>query len=63
MSRPVLVPHTPLAAPGFHDDQLSALSTLLADHLQAEDLMVDVAWLCTPMALLLVPPLQPTCVV
>ena len=59
----VLVPHTPVAAPGLHDDQLSALSTLLTDHLHAEDLMVDVAWLCTPMALPLVQPLQPACMV
>lgn len=59
----VLVPHTPVAAPGFHDDQLAPLSTLLAEHLSAEDLLVDVAWLYTPMALPLVEPLQASCLV
>lgn len=59
----VLVPHTPVAAPGFHDDQLAPLSGLLSRHLHDADLLVDVAWLYTPMALPLVQPLQPACVV
>lgn len=47
----VLIPHTPVAAGGFHDDQLPVLAGLVDDHLQNERLDVDVAWLYTPMAL------------
>jgi UDP-galactopyranose mutase len=59
----VLVPHTPVPAPGFHDDQLGTLSSLLSQYLGRENLLVDVAWLYTPMALPLVQPLQPACIV
>lgn len=59
----VLVPHTPLPAAGFHDDQLALLQPLLADHLRAHKLQVDVAWLYTPMALPLVQAVRPACVV
>ncbi len=59
----VLVPHTPIAAPGFHDDQLAALHTLLDARFSAERLRADVAWLYTPMALPLVKTVQPACVV
>jgi glycosyltransferase involved in cell wall biosynthesis len=59
----VLVPHTPVAAPGFHDDQLAALQTLLDARFRAERLKADVAWLYTPMALPLVQTVQPSCVV
>jgi glycosyltransferase involved in cell wall biosynthesis len=47
----VLVPHTPVAAAGFHDDQLATLQALLSTWLQARGLQADVAWLYTPMAL------------
>jgi glycosyltransferase involved in cell wall biosynthesis len=50
----VLVPHTPVAAAGFHDDQLATLQALVTTWLQARRLQVDVAWLYTPMALPLV---------
>jgi len=59
----VLVPHTPVAAPGFHDDQLAALQTLLDARFRAERLRADVAWLYTPMALPLVQTVDPACVV
>jgi glycosyltransferase involved in cell wall biosynthesis len=59
----VLVPHTPVNAPGFHDDQLAALQTLLDAHFLIEHLRVDVAWLYTPMALPLVKIARPACVV
>jgi glycosyltransferase involved in cell wall biosynthesis len=59
----VLVPHTPIDAPGFHDDQLAALQTLLDAHFLIEHLRVDVAWLYTPMALPLVKVARPACVV
>jgi UDP-galactopyranose mutase len=47
----VLVPHTPVQAPGFHDDQITAVELLLRTWLQARALSVDVTWLYTPMAL------------
>ena len=59
----VLVPHTPEPAQGFHDEHLSALHSLLAEHLQAMRLQVDVAWLYTPMALPLAKAVQPACLV
>ncbi|MCE4553117.1 glycosyltransferase [Roseateles cellulosilyticus] len=58
----VLVPHTPVATPGFHDNQLAALQTLL-DVRFAGPNGADVAWLYTPMALPLVPSVSPTCIV
>jgi UDP-galactopyranose mutase len=59
----VLVPHTPVNAPGFHDDQLAALQTLLDAHFLMEHMPVDVAWLYTPMALPLVKIVRPACIV
>ena len=59
----VVVPHTPVQAPGFHDDQLAALQTLLEARFAVEHLRVDVAWLYTPMALPLVDTVKPACVV
>ncbi|MGQ3052045.1 MAG: glycosyltransferase [Roseateles sp.] len=59
----VLVPHTPIAVSGFHDDQLAALQTLLEAHFTAAKLHVDVAWLYTPMALPLVNAVRPDAVV
>lgn len=59
----VVVPHTPVAAEGFHDDQLGLLEPLLSNLLRDLDLQVDVAWLYTPMALPLAKSLTPTCLV
>lgn len=59
----VLVPHTPVHAPGFHDDQLAAVQMLLEARFAAEHLHVDVAWLYTPMALPLVEAVSPACVI
>ena len=59
----VLVPHTPVEAPGFHDDQLGLLQPLLETALRERDLQVDVAWLYTPMALPLAKSFAPACVV
>lgn len=50
----VLTPFTPVAAPGFHDDQMPALKALVADFLAARLLTEPLAWLYTPMALPLV---------
>ncbi|AKJ30536.1 glycosyltransferase [Caldimonas brevitalea] len=50
----LLRPHTPVAAGGFHDDQLSVLAPLLQHHL-AEHAVDDlIAWFYTPMALPLI---------
>lgn len=59
----VLVPHTPVAMPGFHDDQLAVLQPLVAAWMAAENVRNPVVWLYTPMALPLVQPLDPSCVV
>jgi UDP-galactopyranose mutase len=59
----VLVPHTPVAAPGFHDDQLAVLQGLLANHLEAEAIDDLIAWFYTPMALPLLAPLGARAVV
>ncbi|RZJ07355.1 MAG: glycosyltransferase family 1 protein [Rubrivivax sp.] len=58
----VLVPHTPVDAPGFHDNQLAALQTLLDARFGAGR-PADVAWLYTPMALPLVQGVAPACTV
>ena len=59
----VLVPHTAVAAPGFHDDQLAVLQTLLGHWLQTAGMVVDVAWLYTPMALPLAQAVSPAALV
>ncbi|HPU54130.1 MAG TPA: glycosyltransferase [Burkholderiaceae bacterium] len=47
----VVVPHTPVPAAGFHDDQIAVLEGLLAKHLEDQRATGGVAWLYTPMAL------------
>ncbi|MBC7940969.1 MAG: glycosyltransferase [Chitinophagaceae bacterium] len=59
----VVVPHTPVAAAGFHDDQIAVLQPLIAAHLRQAGLRCDVAWLYTPMALPLLAAVDPDCVV
>jgi len=59
----VLVPHTPAASAGFHDDQLALLQPLLYTYLREQRCSVDVAWLYTPMALPLVRTVRPACIV
>ncbi|TFW25982.1 glycosyltransferase, partial [Duganella callida] len=50
----VYQPHTPVQAPGFHDDQLAVLQPLLAE-LPGID-QQPIVWFYTPMALPLLPP-------
>jgi protoporphyrinogen oxidase/glycosyltransferase involved in cell wall biosynthesis len=57
----VCQPHTPIPAPGFHDDQIPTLQTLLAG-LVAEGEQ-PVVWFYTPMALPLLQGLHPSLVV
>jgi hypothetical protein len=59
----VLTPRTPLRVAGFHDSQVAALQRLLRQHLDAQALRVEVAWLCTPMALPLAHALGAVCLV
>ena len=59
----VLVPHTALAAQGFHDDQLPLLRPLLDAYVQEHGLHDSVVWFYTPMALPLINPLRPRMVV
>jgi UDP-galactopyranose mutase len=59
----VLVPHTPLSAPGFHDDQLPLLRPLLDAYVHEQGLQECVAWFYTPMALPLISQMRPRMVV
>ncbi|MDB6103888.1 MAG: putative protoporphyrinogen oxidase, partial [Gammaproteobacteria bacterium] len=56
-------PHTAVAARGFHDDQLSTIQPLLEELLVKYDILKPLAWLYTPMALPLVPPLEPQAII
>jgi glycosyltransferase involved in cell wall biosynthesis len=59
----VLRPHTAVAFPGFHDEQLSALEPLIADYLADREIDDYLAWFYTPMALPLLAELAPRAVV
>jgi UDP-galactopyranose mutase len=54
-------PHTPVAAPGFHDDQIPLLQPMLAR--LAPPGTAPLVWFYTPMALPLLQELQPALVV
>ncbi|RZA36019.1 MAG: glycosyltransferase family 1 protein [Lysobacteraceae bacterium] len=57
----VCQPHTAIHAPGFHDDQLPTLQTLLADLVPSDE--QPVVWFYTPMALPLLQGLNPSKIV
>ncbi|BDT59288.1 glycosyl transferase [Massilia varians] len=57
----VCQPHTAIPAPGFHDDQLPTLQTLLADLVPSGE--QPVVWFYTPMALPLLQGLNPSKIV
>jgi len=59
----VLRMHTPIAADGFHDDHLAVLRPLLAAYLRERGIDDYAVWFCTPMALPLLPGLNPRAVV
>jgi UDP-galactopyranose mutase len=59
----VLQPHTPVHAPGFHADQLTALEPLIAELAAELRDRTLLAWLYTPMALPLAEALAPTAIV
>lgn len=58
-------PHTPLAAPGFHDDQIALVQTLLAPVLAPSVTPAGrpIVWFYTPMALPLLRQLDPALIV
>ena len=57
----VCQPHTAIHAPGFHDDQIPTLQTLLADLVPEGE--KPVVWFYTPMALPLLQSFEPSLVV
>lgn len=59
----VLVPRTPIEAPGFHDGQLALLRPLLETYLREHGIDDCIAWFCTPLALPLIAHLRPRLVV
>ena len=59
----VLTPHTPLTAPGFHDDQIPLLQKLVGQAIAREHFDAYGAWLYTPMALPLLTKLSPRIIV
>lgn len=59
----VLTPRTPVAAPGFHDEQLAVLKPLVEDFIAANGLADPLVWLYTPMAFPLIADLEPRAVV
>jgi UDP-galactopyranose mutase len=56
-------PHSPVAAPGFSNEQIPVLRPLIASLLEAEGLEQYVVWLYTPMAFPLAYDLSPEAVV
>jgi UDP-galactopyranose mutase len=59
----VLRPHTPVRSPGFHDEQMPLLRTLLSEFISAQGPVEHAAWLYTPMALPLLEQFQPQAVI
>jgi protoporphyrinogen oxidase/glycosyltransferase involved in cell wall biosynthesis len=59
----VVRPHTPVRAPGFHDEQLPVLQRLLAKLIADEGIEDHAVWFYTPMALPLAQQLSPSAVV
>lgn len=59
----VLVPHTPIRAMGFHDDQIAVLSPMIQEWLSQQGIDQHIAWLYTPMALPVAQALDPLCLV
>jgi UDP-galactopyranose mutase len=56
-------PHSPIAAPGFHDDQIPSVQTMLQQLVHDEDLRNYGVWFYSPMALPLMQQLQPRFVI
>ena len=59
----VCTPYTPLAVPGFHDEQLPVLQSLLEQLMRDQGLSDPIVWMYTPMALPLVTGIRPAAIV
>ena len=59
----LLVPHTPVEARGFADEQLALLESLLSDFVTERRIDDPFVWLATPMALPLAADLEPRAVI
>jgi glycosyltransferase involved in cell wall biosynthesis len=59
----VVTPRTNVVAPGFHDDQMDVLRSLLADLVASRGIVDPLVWLYTPMALPLAADLEPAAVI
>lgn len=57
----VVQPHTPISAPGFHDDQIATLQLLLTALVDEQE--QPIVWFYTPMALPLLTPFTPSLVI
>lgn len=56
-------PHSTIASPGFHDDQIPALQEMLLELMEHENITDHGVWFYSPMALPLMQKLQPALVV
>lgn len=59
----VLVARTPVASPGFHNDQIPIIEPLIVAHLEAAGISDYIAWFYTPMAVPMLGGLAPRAVV
>jgi UDP-galactopyranose mutase len=59
----VVVPRTPVADPGFHDNQIGVLQPLIQGWLARQGIEHPMVWLYTPMALPLAHALDPVCLI
>ena len=59
----VLTPFTNVRSSGFHDDQISALKSLVAEFMIQRGLVEPLVWFYTPMALPLLADLEPRAVI
>ena len=59
----VFRPHTPIASPGFSEEQLSVLLGMVRDLVTEEEVEGSVAWMYTPLALPLLGAMRPAATV
>ena len=59
----VACPHTPVGAPGFHDDQIPLVAGLLPQLMEDQNVDQYLVWVYTPLAMPLVSTLAPKLVI
>lgn len=59
----VLTPHTPIAHPGFYDDQLAAMRPLIEEFVATREIEAPFVWLYTPISLPLLSALTPRAII